>query len=72
MLQLIVGKAVLNFARMVVDMQNGFISKGGSYDKLNINIERYRKVIPVVNSLIQFCRTEEVPIFYTQAVRERS
>lgn len=72
MLQITVGKAILNLALIVVDMQNGFISKGGSYDKLNMNIERYRKVIPIVKSLIRFCRDEDIPIFYTQAVRERS
>jgi ureidoacrylate peracid hydrolase len=43
MLQLIVGKVVLNFTLIVVDMQNGFISKGGSYDKLNMKIEDIEK-----------------------------
>jgi ureidoacrylate peracid hydrolase len=72
MLQVQVGKAALNCALIVVDMQNGFISKGGSYYKLNMNTERYQKVVPVIKKLIEFCRTEEIPIFYTQAVRERS
>jgi ureidoacrylate peracid hydrolase len=53
-------------------MQNGFVSKGGSYDKLNKNIEAYGKIIPTIQNLITFCRNEDIPIFYTEAVRERS
>jgi ureidoacrylate peracid hydrolase len=72
MLQVQIGKTVLNFGLVVVDMQNGFLSKGGSYDKLGMRIEAFRKVIPRVRNLIAFCRKEGVPIFYTEAVRERS
>lgn len=72
MLQTQIGKAVLNFGLIVIDMQNGFVSKGGSYDKLGMNIENYRKIIPKVRELIDFCRKENIPIFYTQAVRESS
>jgi ureidoacrylate peracid hydrolase len=32
----------------LVDMQNGFVSKGGSYDKLGMNVENYQKVIPKI------------------------
>jgi ureidoacrylate peracid hydrolase len=56
MLQTEIGETVLNFALIVVDMQNGFISKGGSYDKLGMNIERYQKAIPIIKRLIKFCR----------------
>ena len=72
MLQVRVGNTVLNFGLLVIDMQNGFVSKGGSYDKLGMNIKNYRKVIPTIQNLIAFCRREAIPIFYTQAVRERS
>jgi ureidoacrylate peracid hydrolase len=72
MLQVQIGKTVLNFGLVVVDMQNGFLSKGGSYDKLGMRIEAFRKIIPRVRNLITFCRKEGVPIFYTEAVRERS
>lgn len=65
-------KTVLNFGLIVVDMQNGFLSKGGSYDKLGMNIENYRQIIPTVQELIKFCRREGIQIFYTQAVREPS
>ena len=72
MLQIQVGNTVLNFGLLVVDMQNGFVSKGGSYDKLGMNTEDYRKAIPTMQNLITFCRKQKIPIFYTQAVRERS
>ena len=72
MLQVQVGNTVLNFGLLVIDMQNGFVSKGGSYDKLSMNIQDYRKIIPTIRNLISFCRSEGIPIFYTQAVRERS
>ena len=72
MLQVRVGNTVLNFGLLVIDMQNGFVSKGGSYDKLGMNIKNYKKAIPTIQNLIHFCRREAIPIFYTQAVRERS
>ena len=72
MLRVQVGKTALSFGLVVVDMQNGFVSKGGSYDKLGMNIEAFRKIIPRMRILIAFCRTEDIPIFYTEAVRERS
>jgi ureidoacrylate peracid hydrolase len=72
LLQIQLGKTVLNFGLIVVDMQNGFVGKGGSYDKLGMNIENYRQVIPEIQKLLKFCRNEGIPIFYTQAVREPS
>ena len=57
-------------ALIVVDMQNGFVSKGGSYDKLGMNTSNYREIIPNLKDLVQFCRDKEIPIFYTEAVRE--
>lgn len=72
MLQVQIGKTVLHFGLVVVDMQNGFLSKGGSYDKLGMKIVAFRKIIPRVRNLITFCRKEDIPIFYTEAVRERS
>jgi ureidoacrylate peracid hydrolase len=32
-------------ALIVVDMQNGFVSKGGSYDKIGMNTPNYREII---------------------------
>ena len=59
-------------ALIVVDMQNGFVSKGGSYDKLGMNTSNYREIIPKLKDVINFCRGKEIPIFYTEAVKEAS
>jgi len=72
MLEVKIGRSIVNFGLIVVDMQNGFVSKDGSYDKLGMNIENYQKVIPKIKDLIDFCREENIPIFYTEAVREPS
>ena len=72
MLQINIGKNIVNLGLIVVDMQNGFVSKGGSYDKLDMSIENYRKIIPKIQELITFCREEDIPIFYTEAIREPS
>jgi ureidoacrylate peracid hydrolase len=59
-------------ALIVVDMQNGFVSKGGSYDRLGMNTPNYRAIIPKLKDLIEFCRSKDVPVFYTEAVKEAS
>lgn len=59
-------------ALLVIDVQNGFMSKGGSYDLLGMKISNYQNIIPKLKELISICRTYDVPIFYTQAVRESS
>jgi ureidoacrylate peracid hydrolase len=72
MYELQLPSAYLNFGLIVVDIQNGFVSKGGSYDKLGMNTGEYRKIIPAVQELLSFCRSKNIPIFYTEAVREAS
>ena len=59
-------------ALLVVDMQNGFVSKDGSYDRLGMNTPNYREIIPKLKILIEFCRSLEIPVFYTEAVKEAS
>jgi ureidoacrylate peracid hydrolase len=59
-------------ALIVVDMQNGFVSIGGSYHKLGMNTSNYREIIPRLKNLIEFCRSMDIPIFYTEAVKESS
>ena len=59
-------------ALVVVDMQNGFVSKGGSYDKIGYNTAMYREVIPKIKDSIEFCRSMGIPVFYTEAVKEES
>lgn len=62
----------VNPALVVVDVQNGFVSKGGSYDQLGMAISHYQQVIPKISQLVALCRDAGIPVFYTQAVREQS
>jgi ureidoacrylate peracid hydrolase len=62
----------INPALIVIDVQNGFVSKGGSYDLLGMNTVPYQDVIPRILQLIKACRLAKIPIFYTQAIREPS
>ncbi|HEU4604611.1 MAG TPA: isochorismatase family cysteine hydrolase [Nitrososphaera sp.] len=62
----------INPALVIVDVQNGFVTKGGSYDKLGMSISHYQNVIPKISQLLSLCRDAGVPVFYTQAVREPS
>lgn len=62
----------VNPALVVIDVQNGFVSKGGSYDQLGMSISHYKQVIPKISQLVTLCRDAGIPIFYTQAVREQS
>ncbi|HJU95617.1 MAG TPA: isochorismatase family cysteine hydrolase [Nitrososphaera sp.] len=62
----------VNPALVVIDVQNGFVSKGGSYDQLGMDVSRYQHVISQISELIRLCRSVDIPIFYTQAVREKS
>jgi len=59
-------------ALIVVDMQNGFVSKGGSYDKIGMNTPNYREIIPNLKDLIEYCRSKGIPVFYIDAVKEAS
>jgi ureidoacrylate peracid hydrolase len=72
MLEVQLGKYAFNFGLLVVDMQNGFVSKGGSYDQLGMNTEEYRKIIPKTKELLDFCRANLIPVFFTEAIREPS
>ena len=59
-------------ALIVIDMQNGFVAKGGSYDKIGMNTSLYREIIPKLKEMIEFCRSMGIPVFYTEAVKEKS
>ena len=45
-------------------MQNGFVSKGGSYDKLGMDTSNYKAAVPKMRELINLCRDVGTPIFY--------
>ncbi len=72
MFELYLAGAKINLGLIVVDMQNGFVAKGGSYDKLGMNTSHYREIIPKVKALIDLCKSLDIPVFYTEAVREAS
>jgi len=63
-------------ALLVVDMQNGFCSSGGSYEKyggkIGADLATYREIIPNTVRIVAACREAGIPIFYTQQVREQS
>lgn len=59
-------------ALFVVDVQNGFMSPGGSYDKMKYNIKEYRKIIEPLKQTIRQVRTLKIPILFSKAVREAS
>jgi ureidoacrylate peracid hydrolase len=61
-----IGSHVINPALIVVDMQNGFVSEGGSYDVLGMDTSQYQKVIPKIQELMKLCRDAKIPIFHTQ------
>jgi ureidoacrylate peracid hydrolase len=63
---------MFNPAVLVIDVQNGFMSNGGSYHHLGMKISNYQDIIPKLKELISICRKHNVPVFYTQAVRESS
>lgn len=71
MLQVKIGRNIVNFALIVVDMQNGFVSNGGSYDRLGMNIENYQKVTPKIKELINFCRREYSNFLYRSNTRTK-
>ena len=61
---------------LVIDMQNGFCSSGGSYEKyggtIGADIKAYKEIIPNIAGLVAACREVGIRVFYTQQVREES
>jgi ureidoacrylate peracid hydrolase len=62
----------VRLALIVIDMQNGFCAKQGSYDLLGFDISSYRSIIPNVKKVVEFFIDQRLPIFFTKAIRERS
>jgi ureidoacrylate peracid hydrolase len=63
-------------ALLVIDMQNGYCSCGGSYEKyggtIGADLDAYRQIVPNIARLVATSRETGIPIFYTQQVREES
>lgn len=68
--------SVFRPALLVIDMQNGYCTPGGSYEKyggtVGADLGVYRQIIPNIAKLIATSRGLKLPIFYTQQVREQS
>jgi ureidoacrylate peracid hydrolase len=68
--------SVFRPALLVIDMQNGYCTPGGSYEKyggtIGADLEVYRQIIPNIARLVAVFREFRLPIFYTQQVREQS
>ncbi len=66
----------LHPALIIIDMQNGFCSEGGSYENygrsIGADINIYRNIIPNIKQIIDTCHELNIPVFYTQQVREAS
>jgi ureidoacrylate peracid hydrolase len=56
----------ISMGLVVVDMQNGFVAKGGSYDRLGMNTPPYRAIIPRLKELINLCKSIDILVFYTK------
>jgi ureidoacrylate peracid hydrolase len=63
-------------ALLVIDMQNGFCSPGGSYEEygshIGADLKAYMQIVPNVARVIAACRELKIPVFYSQQVREAS
>jgi len=63
-------------ALLVIDMQNGFCTPGGSYEQygghIGADLNAYRQIVPDIGRLLDVCRKLQIPVFYTQQVREAS
>lgn len=68
--------SVFRPALLVIDMQNGYCTPGGSYEKYGGTIgadpQEYRQIIPNIAKLINISHELCIPVFYTVQVREES
>ena len=68
--------SVFRPALLVIDMQNGFCTPGGSYEDyggtIGADIDLYRRIIPNIVNLLRIARKTKMPVFFTEQVREES
>lgn len=60
--------SVTGSALIVVDMQNGFCTKGGSCDRIGLPVERLSVAIEPCRRLVAAARAASVPIIFTRYV----
>lgn len=62
----------VNWALLVIDMQNGFCHPDGSFAQMisgtNMNLDLLRAAIPRCHALIDFARAQSRPVIYTRYV----
>ncbi len=51
-------------AVIVIDMQNAFVSKGGIFDLMGMDISGTPKIVEVINKLIRAARSRKVKVIY--------
>jgi ureidoacrylate peracid hydrolase len=59
-------------ALIMIDLQNGFLSEGGSFDKLGYDISKYRQIMPKLLESYDQAKALNIPVIFTMAVREES
>jgi len=59
-------------ALFVIDVQNCFMAKQGSYDRMGFDISKYQKIIPALEKVVRKFRQLKIPIFFSKAIRETS
>jgi ureidoacrylate peracid hydrolase len=57
-----------NTALIVVDMQNGFCARGGSFDRLGLDISMAQEAIEGCRELLQAAHSANVPAIFTRYV----
>ena len=59
-------------ALVIIDLQNGFLTPRGSFDKLGYDISKYQNILPVIKSVYKKSKSLGIPIFFSKAIRESS
>jgi ureidoacrylate peracid hydrolase len=59
-------------ALTIIDVQNGFVAKGGSFDRLGYDVSKYQKIMPIIQESYRKARSLKIPVFFSQALREKS
>ena len=56
-------------ALLIIDMQNGFCHKNGTFAKLGLDVTPLQDVAPMIDRLRSVCRKNKIPIYYTRIGR---
>ena len=71
MFQVSAGSQTFNLGLIVVDMQNGFVSKGGSYDLLGMNTQEYQRSSLKLRSLLPFVEARVYQYFIQKLLEKQ-